>query len=234
MKQQQPFLHLGTTPEGESIMLTGQEFQRFKWVQGISGSGKSTFLAWLVLSLLRLNYTVLLIDPHGDLARLILGLLAATDFFKSPKSFERLNFIDFARKDAAPAFNVLKQEHINNYKVAQNFLESIHRAWPSSSSTTALDTSIEYTAFVLAEHGLPITPYLQRFLLDAQYRNSLIAKIKDQQIIQFFNFTFSDKVNATSVGQRYKLPHLAWRMFRERKKAAWLSPSRFNRASIFE
>ncbi len=195
----QPFLHIGTTSEGESIMLTGQELSRFKWVQGLSGSGKSTFMAWLVLSLLRLNYTVVLIDPHADLTRLILGLLAATDFFKHPKSFERLQFIDFSRKDAAPAFNVLKQEHINNYKVAQNFLESIHRAWPSSSSTTALDTSIEYTAFVLAEHGLPITPYLQRFLLDAQYRNSLLAKIKDQQIIQFFNFTFSDKVNATLI-----------------------------------
>ncbi len=195
----QPFLHIGTTSEGESITLTGQELSRFKWVQGLSGSGKSTFMAWLVLSLLRLNYTVVLIDPHADLTRLILGLLAATDFFKHPKSFERLNFIDFARKDAAPAFNVLKQEHINNYQVAQNFLQAIHRAWPSSSSTTALDNTTEYSAFVLAECGLPITPYLQRFLLDAQYRNSLLAKIKDQQIIQFFNFTFSDKVNSTLI-----------------------------------
>src|SRR6266700_3704681 len=93
----QPFLHIGTTSEGESITLTGQEFQRFNWVQGISGSGKSTFLAWIALSLLRLGITILLIDPHGDLARLILSLLAATDFFKSPHNFDRLDFVDFAR-----------------------------------------------------------------------------------------------------------------------------------------
>ncbi len=199
MKHQQPFLHLGTTPEGESIMLTGQEFSRFKWVQGISGSGKSTFEAWIALSLLRLGITVLLIDPHGDLARLILGLLAASDFFKNPKSFERLYFLDFARKDSAPGFNVLRQEHIHNYKVAQNIVQSIHRAFPTStSSTTALDNTIEYSAFVLAECGLPITQ-LQRFLLDASYRKSLLSRIKDHQIVQFFDFTFSDKVNSTLI-----------------------------------
>jgi len=195
----QPFLHIGTTSEGESIILTGQEFQRFKWVQGISGSGKSTFLAWIALSLLRLGIPVLLIDPHGDLARLILGLLAASDFFKHPKSFERLYFLDFARKDAAPGFNVLRQEHIHNYKVAQNIVQSIHRAFPTStSSTTALDNTIEYSAFVLAECGAPITQ-LQRFLLDAPYRKSFLSRIKDQQIVQFFDFTFSDKVNATLI-----------------------------------
>lgn len=200
MKQNQPFLFLGTTPEGESIYLTGQEFLRFKWIQGISGSGKSTLLAWFVLSLLRLGIIVLLIDPHGDLARLILGLLSASDFFNHPNSLTRLQFIDFARKDAVPAFNVLNQRHINHYTVAQNFLESIHRAFPTNTGTTAsLDNTIQYTAFVLAVHGLPITPYLQRFLLDAHYRNSLLATITDQQIIQFFDFTFSDKVNATLI-----------------------------------
>src|SRR5438105_4205373 len=95
LQRKEPFLLLGTTGEGEAIILTGQEFSRFKWVQGISGSGKSTFLAWVVLSLLRLGITIVLIDPHGDLARLILSLLAATDFFTHPKSIERLQFIDF-------------------------------------------------------------------------------------------------------------------------------------------
>src|SRR5712692_3564253 len=95
----QPFLFLGTTSEGESITLTGQEFQRFLWVSGLTGAGKSTFLAWIVLSLLRLSITVVLIDPHGDLARLIVNLLTSTDFY--PHGFDRLHFIDFNRKDAA-------------------------------------------------------------------------------------------------------------------------------------
>ena len=195
-RKPQPFLHLGTTSGGESITLTGQDFQRMKWIQGISGSGKSTLLAWIALSLLRLGVPVIMVDPHGDLARLCLHLLASTDFFKSPKGFEYLHFIDFARPDAAPAFNVLRQESSDNYKVAQNILEAIHRAFPSSSGTTAaLDNTITYASFVLAENGVPLTK-LQRFLLDSSYRDSLLVKIKDQQIIQFFDYKFSDKVNS--------------------------------------
>src|SRR6266851_1022020 len=96
-RKPQPFLHLGTTSEGESITLTGQEFERTKWVQGVSGSGKSTFLAWVALSLLRLGIPVVLIDPHGDLARLCLNLLAQTDFFSRDIAFDRLWFVDFNR-----------------------------------------------------------------------------------------------------------------------------------------
>src|SRR5437867_1680865 len=103
-RKQPPFLHLGTTSGGESITLTGQEFERFKWVQGVSGSGKSTFLAWIALSLLRLAIPVVLIDPHGDLCRLVLNLLVSTDFFSREIGFDRLWFVDFNRQDSAIAF----------------------------------------------------------------------------------------------------------------------------------
>src|SRR5215471_11275112 len=192
----QPFLHLGTTSRGESIILTGQSFQRMKWLQGVSGCGKSTLLAWIAVSLLRLAIPVVLIDPHGDLARLILYLLAQSDFFKSSKGFEYLHFIDFAHPDCSPACNVLRCEHIDNYKVAQNILEAIHRAFPTPSGTTAaLDSTITYASFVLAENCQPLTQ-LHRFLLDKAFRDCLLAKITDQQIIQFFDYKFPDKVNS--------------------------------------
>src|SRR2546423_18736 len=92
-QHKQPSLFLGTTSEGESITLTGQSFPYFIWCQGVSGSGKSVLLAWIVL---------------------------------------------------------------------------------------------------------PITQ-LQRFLLDASFRNTLLGKVKDQQIIQFFDFQFSDKVNSNLI-----------------------------------
>src|SRR2546421_7990117 len=149
-QHKQPSLFLGTTSEGESITLTGQSFPYFIWCQGVSGSGKSVLLAWIVLSLMRMGILVVLIDPHSDLNRLIINLLASTDFY--PRGFDRLHFVDFNRHDAAIAFNVLKQDHLDNYKVAQNILESIHRAFPTSTGTTAaLDNTIEYASFVLAE-----------------------------------------------------------------------------------
>ncbi len=191
----QPFLHIGTTSGGKGLTLTGSDFERHKWIMGISGSGKSTFLAWIAVSLLRLGIAFCVIDPHGDLARHILSLLASSDFFKS-KQAENLWFIDFARSERTIPFNVLKQPHFNNYQVANNLLEAIHRAFPTSTGTTAsLDNTITYSAFVLAENGYPVTA-LQRFLLDSAFREKLLRTITDAQVRQFFDFKFAEKVNS--------------------------------------
>lgn len=200
LRRNKPTLPLGHTVEGNKLVaLDGFNFERHKHIIGISGSGKSSFIASIVVFLLRLGIAFCLIDPHGDLAKLVLTLLAGSDFYSNPKAYDRLWYVDFNRQDAAIAFNVLKQDHIDNYKVASNLVEAIHRAFPTSSgATTALDNTIEYSAFVLAENGIPLTQ-LQRFLLDASFRGTLLAKIKDQQIVQFFDFTFSDKVNSTLI-----------------------------------
>src|SRR5579864_8563378 len=69
---QQPHLVLGSPIQGRHVVtLTGQEFSRHKWLLGVSGSGKSSLLAWIAVSLLRQNIAFMLIDPHGDLTRLI-------------------------------------------------------------------------------------------------------------------------------------------------------------------
>src|SRR5437879_5136457 len=97
----QPFLLLGTTSEGNAVTLTGSDFEWHKVISGITGSGKSTFLAWIAISLLRQGIAFSLIDPHGDLCRLILQLLLSSDFFSSQRSFQKLWFCDFNRKDSA-------------------------------------------------------------------------------------------------------------------------------------
>src|SRR5207244_3786083 len=125
MNKQHPFLLLGSGAGGK-LTLTGSDFERHKVISGITGSGKSTFLAWIVVSLLRQGIAFSLIDPHGDLCRLILQLLLSSDFFSSPKSFEKLWFVDFNRTDAAIAFNVLKQPH-DSHSTANNVLEALHR-----------------------------------------------------------------------------------------------------------
>src|SRR5437588_2099800 len=113
-----PLLVLGSDAGGKFI-LTGSDFELHKVISGITGSGKSTFLAWIALSLLRQGVAFSLIDPHGDLCRLILQLLLSSDFFSNKKSFEKLWFVDFNRTDRAIACNVLKQPH-DNHSTANN------------------------------------------------------------------------------------------------------------------
>src|SRR5437763_1244865 len=148
MSKHQPFLLLGHTSSGTPVTLQGSDFERHKVCSGITGSGKSTFLAWIAVSLLRLGVSFSLIDPHGDLCRLILQLLLSSDFFSSPKSFERLWFVDFNRTDAAIAFNVLKG-NADSHIIANNVLEALHRAFPSVGTTAALDNTFLAATYVL-------------------------------------------------------------------------------------
>src|SRR5262249_20327044 len=62
---------------------------------GKSGYGKSYWLASLFLMLLACGMSATLIDPAGDLSRLVLKLMIATRFFETyPDAFSRLVYLD--------------------------------------------------------------------------------------------------------------------------------------------
>src|SRR5260221_9963424 len=140
----QPSLPLGHTVEGNKLVaLDGFNFERHKHIIGISGSGKSSFIASIVVFLLRQGISFCLIDPHGDLAKLIISLLASSDFYSNPRAYDRLWLVDYSRSDASISWNVLKQDHIYNYKVASNLVEAVNRAFPTSNNATnPLDNKI--------------------------------------------------------------------------------------------
>src|SRR5260370_8853246 len=87
----QPSLPLGHTIEGNKlVILDGFNFERHKHIIGISGSGKSSFIASIVVFLLRQGVFFCLIDPHGDLAKLIISLLSSRNFYNNPRAYDRL------------------------------------------------------------------------------------------------------------------------------------------------
>src|SRR3954449_656996 len=63
-------------------------------ILGKTGSGKSYFLAGLFLSLHEAGLPVTLIDPHGDLAELVLAHLVASGAYDDPTQYERLIYLD--------------------------------------------------------------------------------------------------------------------------------------------
>ena len=65
-------IHIGTREDGEQIRLTEEQLRRHGYIPGLSGTGKSTFMANVFLQLIESReprYGVLLIDPAGDLVR---------------------------------------------------------------------------------------------------------------------------------------------------------------------
>src|SRR5258708_31185541 len=121
-------LPLGHIVEGNKlVVLDGFNFERHKHIIGISGSDKSSFIASIVVFLLRQGISFCLIDPHGDLAKLIISLLASSDFYSNPRAYDRLWLLEYSRSSAAVSWDVLKQDHIDDYKRSRNLLAAVNR-----------------------------------------------------------------------------------------------------------
>jgi hypothetical protein len=181
---------------------------------GASGSGKSRFLAALYLSLLRAGLPAMLIDPHGDLAQLVLAYLVAAGVYRTAAGFERVLYLDLpaaARAGRYLPLNVLRQ-HGSPHTVAANIKEAFHRAWPSLAGGTApmFDTLVQDGVKVLISNDLPITA-LYKLLTDKPFRDACLAVEEDEDIVTFFHDQFdrlSVRDQADQAGAALRRAHL--------------------------
>src|SRR3954452_14033432 len=93
-----PTIPLGTSRFlwfiSRTLRISRRQARAHMHVLGKTGSGKSYFLAGLFLSFYEIGMPVTLIDPHGDLAELILDQLAGSRAFAVPGVYERLVYLD--------------------------------------------------------------------------------------------------------------------------------------------
>jgi hypothetical protein len=157
---------------------------------GTSGSGKSFFLAHLFLSLLKQGSPVTLIDPHGDLAKLVLTHLVGEGWYKDTATYEKILYLDLPaaeRQGRFLPFNPLLQE-LPAHAIASNFKEAMHRAFPELSQGAAIfDTLLPRALRVLLANNQPIT-VLEPFLWDEAFRSELLAKLSTQDATTITNY----------------------------------------------
>lgn len=182
-------LTLGTTGPAlwrRPFRLTSTQARASMHVIGTSGFGKSRFLAGLFLSLHDAGLPATLIDPHGDLARLVLGHLVQRGFFRTPAAFERLLYLDLPaaqRQARFLPFNLLAGTG-SPYEIAANVREAFHRAWPALADGVAprFDKLVVNGVKVLISNGLPL-PALYRFLTEQPFREQLVAAETDPDVV---------------------------------------------------
>jgi len=157
---------------------------------GTSGSGKSFFLAQLFLSLLKHGSPVTLIDPHGDLAKLILSHLVGQGRYKDKATYEKILYLDLPaaeQQERYLPFNPLLQD-LPAHTIASNFKEAMHRASPELSQGAAIfDTLLPRALRVLLANNLPITS-LEPFLWDERFRSQVLARLTDQDTATITNY----------------------------------------------
>ena len=176
-----------------TVRLPLEELAGHMHIIGTTGSGKSRFLANLVLHLLEQRQPLTLFDPHGDLARLVLAQLVARGFYKETEAYERLLYLDLPaaeRQGRYLPFNVLRQS-LPPHSLAANIKEAFHRAWPSLAEGQApmFDTLLQDGVKVLISNDEPLTR-LYRLLSDRSYRQLLLQREEDPDVQRFFSDQF--------------------------------------------
>ncbi len=196
----------GTIPLGtyrysllpRTLSLSGEEVQSHIHVQGRTGSGKSRWLAGFYVNLLKAGYSATLIDPHGDLARLVLSQLVADGYFDEEGSYDKLLYLDIpgaASRNRYLRFNCLKQPY-DTHTTTRLMLEALRRAFPSlsangSHASPAFEQIVTAGVHVLIENGLPF-PMLRPLLLPRlkEWRDGLLQRVPDRMIQSFFHDEF--------------------------------------------
>jgi DNA helicase HerA-like ATPase len=158
-------------------------------VLGKTGSGKSYFLAGLFLALVSAGMPATLIDPHGDLAELVLSLLIAEGRYSDPQAFERLVYLDLPAAAASGRylpFNYLQQPY-DDHAMAELVAEAARRAWPElAHGAPTFENILKHSVIALRQAHLPLTA-LAELLTDRPFRERVLAQATDPQVVRFFH-----------------------------------------------
>ncbi|MFG3228234.1 type IV secretory system conjugative DNA transfer family protein [Kitasatospora sp. NPDC048194] len=171
-----------------TLSLTPEQARVHTHVLGKTGSGKSCFLASMFLALHRAGMPATLIDPHGDLARLVLTHLVAEGALRTPAQRSRLLYLDIPRAASVGRFlpfNVLAQPY-DDHAMAEHIAEAARRAWPElAHGAPTFENILKHSVIALRQAGLPLTK-LSDLLVDPVLRTTVLARVTDPQVVRFF------------------------------------------------
>lgn len=184
-----PGLPLGTSWFGlRTLRLPVAEARVHAHVLGKTGSGKSYFLAALFLAMQRAGMPATLLDPHGDLAELVLSHLVARGALDDPTR-SRLIYLDFpaaAARGRFLPFNVLASPY-DDHGMAEHVAEAFRRAWPElATGAPTFENILKHAMIALRQAGQPLTR-LADLLTDAAFRARVLARVTDPQVARFFH-----------------------------------------------
>src|SRR3954449_3073536 len=172
-----------------TLRITPQQARAHMHVLGKTGSGKSYFLAGLFLAMHQAGMPATLIDPHGDLAELVLSHLVQRGTFTDPAAYDRLVYLDLpaaASTGRFLPFNFLQQPY-DDHAMAELVAEACRRAWPElATGAPTFENILKHSVIALRQNRLPLTE-LANLLTDRPFREQLLLSVTDPQVVRFFH-----------------------------------------------
>jgi hypothetical protein len=180
LPQQQ--LCIGARILGEPVMLDREERRRHLYVIGQTGTGKSTLLLNLIRQDLVAGEGLALLDPHGDLAELVLAQI--------PKARTNdLVYVNPADADWPIGFNPLAQVP-DDLKpvVADGVVSGFRHVWPDSWGQR-LDYILTNAVRALLDVPGATLLMLPRLLIDDQFRSHIVEHHVGDPVVRAFWLT---------------------------------------------
>ena len=158
------------------------DFNKHSIIMGSSGCGKSKFLSLLIHNIsknknLKDKYKVVVIDPHAALENDIGGLGETIDFSDINNS---INLFMNSNKDVV---------------ISTELLLSLFNSLIGSNYNSKLERVLRHSIHILLTGNNFNFKSLRQLLLDIEYRNELIQKLKHElpvSVIDFFLMDFND------------------------------------------
>ena len=153
--------------------------RRHLYALGKSGTGKSTLLLNLIQQDIESGAGCALIDPHGDLAQDVLGLVPASRVadvvYFNPTDLEH-----------PPGFNVLEgTQRDRRHLVASQVVSSFRHIW-SDSWGPRLEYILYNSLAALLDAGEHTLLSLPRLLTDARFRDHVVGRVEDPMVRRFW------------------------------------------------
>jgi Helicase HerA, central domain len=153
------------------------------WMLGKTGTGKSTLLTRLIAADLHANRGLMVIDPHGDLVETLLDPVPPSrvgdTIYLNPADTAypfALNPLDATAGLPAPL-------------LASALLSVLKKAWPEFWGPR-LEYVLRSSLLTLFSIKGATLLDLHRLLVDVDFRQRLVARIRDPQLLQFWHREF--------------------------------------------
>ena len=179
--------------------------ERYKhtYITGMTGSGKSELLKVLIKAdILRADGSIILLDPHGDLAQ------SVTKLVKDKSRLVYINpFLDDEKTPTINLFHLPNKSEQNIAKITQVILSVLKSVNSDESFTGAMEDVLEMCIKVLLRRGKGSFKELYRFLNDNRNKDLVELGINspNQLEVEFFEDEFSSsKPTKDAVRRRLK------------------------------
>lgn len=183
-------LHAGVAAE---VRLTPEQRVRHMHVIGASGTGKSTLLFNLIRQDIENGQGVALLDPHGDLADKVLGIVPA-------ERIKDVVLIDPSDEEYSVGFNILAAHSDFEKNLLASDLVSVFQrlstSWGDQMNSVLRNAIL---AFLESSEGGTLGD-LRRFLLDSGYRNRFLGTVTDPEIVYYWRKAFPQLSGNKSIG----------------------------------